>query len=260
MTLQTRMAWEPWPLGDGDAGLLRPGAAVVGVYNGDELTGVLRRWVGDGSRWLTRWPTDQSDREPPAPSAFFGEASTSLSAEVWFEAQGFDGEDHLLSRAELRPHQPPTWRQEPPTGPQGAAVKAIADVLVSAFAPGTPVELQRDEVMALPGPSVPGLHDDLALRSWHVFHEGRSLRALELPPLRDLEDDSLRARHAWLIDSTNPLAGPGLAVWRRGDVRIWRSGGYPLLDQPLSPRDHSPLEVSLAEHLLGEAADCSLGF
>lgn len=255
MIFRTRTSWESWPINDGDAGLLRPGAAVIGLYSDNNLTGVLRRWVGNGSQWLTNWPVGQFDREPPAPSAFFGAESSSLSAEVWFEVQGFDAEDRIISKAELRPHQPPTWLQEPPAGSQGSVVEALADVLVSAFTPCAPVEFQRDEVMALPGPHVPELHEDLALRSWHVFQYGRSLRALELPPLRDLEDDSIRARRAWLIDSTEPLADPGLALWRRGEVRFWRSGKHPLLDQPLAPRDYSPLESSLAERLLGEAVD-----
>lgn len=57
--MNAKGVWEPWPsASDAPAGLLRPGAAVLGICHEGELGAVLRRWVGDGSRWFTRWPDD----------------------------------------------------------------------------------------------------------------------------------------------------------------------------------------------------------
>lgn len=257
MDVEVSTSWETWPALRDETRLLHPGAALVGLHRDGELVGLLRRYVGDGSRWLTRWPTGESDREPPAPSVHFSADSDAHTAEAWFESECLDGEDHLVARAVLTPRQPPAWIQRPAAGTDGLVVEALAELLVESGGADAGNEMPLHEVIALPGPRVPGLHADLGARSWHVTDGRRVLRAVELPPLRGPDDDVLRARRARIIDSTAPLSAPGFLLWRDGEVRLWRGGSEPLLDPPLAPRDHSALEGLLVERLDAERLEFS---
>lgn len=253
--IEVSTSWETWPALRDETRLLHPGAALIGLHRDGELVGVLRRYVGDGSRWLARWPTGESDREPPAPSVHFSADSNAHTAEAWFELEGLDGEDHLVARAVLTPRQPPTWIRRPPDGTDGLVVEALAELLVESGSTDAGDEIPLHEVIALRGPHVPGLHADLGLRSWHVTDGRRILRAVELPPLRDPDDDVVRARRARIIASTAPLSAPGFLLWKDGEVSLWRGGEEPLLDPPLAPRDHSALEGLLVEHLDTESLE-----
>ncbi|MGO1284459.1 MAG: hypothetical protein ACTHWF_11745 [Brachybacterium sp.] len=255
--MNANVVWEPWPTApDAPAGLLRPGAAVLGICHEGELGAVLRRWVGDGSRWFTRWPDDDPS-EAQAPSMFFGRASSTDTAEAWFEMTGVDGQDQVLARAAIAPGEELRWLDEPPVGPLGAVTAGLAELTARAFGPGAAPQLRDGEVLALPGPELPGLAEDLRQRSWHVRdHRGSAgdsmLRALEMPPLRDPEEGTLRARRAHLVHSSAPLSAPGLMVWRTGGVRLWRGGMHPLLDAPVTRSDLTEAESLLAEHVAGE--------
>lgn len=249
MSFEVRTAWEPWPTDSTAHELLSPGAALIGLYDDGEPTGMVRRWVRDGTRWLTRWPLGATDREPLAPTLFFSADSDAESADVWFEAEGFDAQEHLLARMTLEPSRSPSWHEGPPAGPVGHLVSALADLVVEAHSPRRETAFPQGEVIALPGPQLPGLPADLALRSWHARHGGRALRAVEMPPSRDLEEESLRARRAQIFDAEAPLSPPGLVLWREGDLRLWRGGEDPLLDPPCVPGEYSALEALLVEHL-----------
>lgn len=249
--------WEHWPTApSGRTGLLSPGAAVIGLRGEGELRTVLRRWIGDDSRWFTRWP-DDAPSEPQEPSVFFSRASSTDAAEAWFEMTCLDGQDHLLARAVMAAEEGLRWLDPPPDGPLGEVTAGLAELTSRAYVRGSAPQLRDGEVLALPGPELPDLADDLRQRSWHALdaqgHAGGSvLRALELPPLRDPEEGTLRARRAHLIRSSTPRSAPGLVVWRPGEVRLWRSGAHPLLDAPVDSSDLTEAESLLSDHLEGE--------
>lgn len=249
MSFEVHGDWEPWPAGPGDAGLLAPGSAVLGVYRDGELTVLMRRWVGERTRWWSRWPSEDSGPEPQVPTMFFADGSDAREARVLVEQRGLDGEDRLLTTAALRAGEPPRWLQDLPSGPEGRIIEAMAEVVATAWAAPVPDALPDDQVVSLPGPRLAEVHDDLAQRSWHLAHQGRSLRALEAPPIRDADSDVVRARRAWLIDGSSPLSGPGYVIWGDGEVRLWRSGEHPLLDRPVPLDQLRPSEALLVEHL-----------
>ena len=252
--------WEPWPIAaDAPAGLLCPGAAALGMEHQEELLTTLRRWVGDGSRWLTRWP-DDAPPDLSVPSVFFSRASSADAAEAWFETTSIDGRDQVLGRAAIARGEELRWLDQPPAGPLGAVTAGLAEITARAFEPGAAPLLPVGEVLALPGPEVPGLAEDLRQRSWHVRDrsgaaEGSVLRALEMPTLRDPEEGTLRARRAHLVRSSAPLSTTGLLMWRPGDVRLWRSGAHPMLDAPVSLSDLTDAESLLVERVEGEPFD-----
>lgn len=253
MTLKVLSIFEQWPSATVGTGLLRSGAATIAGYRDGELAILVRRWVGDGSRWLSRWPTEEADNGP-VPTMFFAEGSDPRRARVFFEQRGVDGEDHLVSTVELSTGDTPHWLEELPGGPEGSVIEAMANVVAKAWAASTPDALPEGEVIALPGPRLAGVHDDLAQRSWHLAHLGRTLRALEGSPFRDSDGDVVRARCASIFDGGSPVSAPGFVLWGDGDVRLWRSGEHPLLDPPVLRNQRRPEEQLLMEHLEHEAA------
>ena len=254
MTFEVRSSWEAWPACPGDAGLQRPGAAAIAGYRDGELALVIRRWAGERSRWLSRWPSERSDPEPQIPTMYFADGSDARNARLLFERRGLEGEDHLLSTVDLRTGDAPRFLQELPDGPQGSVIEAMTSVVAKAWSASASDVLPDDEVVALPGPQLPGVHEDLAQRSWHLAHEGSTLRALEAPPIRDADGEIVRARRARLIDGGFPLSSPGLVVWGDGDVQLWRSGEQPLLDRPVPQHQLRPAEELLVGHLDQETA------
>ncbi|WP_127097510.1 hypothetical protein [Brachybacterium saurashtrense] len=182
------------------------------------------------------------------PTVFFTDGSDARNARLLFEQRGLEGEDHLLSTVDLRTGDAPRFLQELPDGPEGSVIEAMTSVVAKAWSASASDVLPDDEVVALPGPQLSGVHEDLAQRSWHLAHEGRALRALEAPPIRDVDGEVVRARRAWLIDGGLPLSSPGLVIWGDGDVRLWRSGEQPLLDRPVLQQQLRPAEELLMEH------------
>lgn len=134
-------------------------------------------------------------------------------------------------------------------------VAGLADLVIQAYSPSEPQEFQADEVIALPGPCMPGVHEDLTERSWHLFHQGQQLRAIEASPLSEPEGEAIRARRAWVMESPVPWASPALALWTSADVRFWRGGMHPLLDAPLSRGELSPQEKLILDHLGDEPVE-----
>lgn len=253
MTFEVQSEWESWPTCSGDAALLHPGAAVIAGYRDGELVTLMRRWVGRHSRWLSRWPADDAD-SGPVPTMFFADGSDSRTARVLFEQRGAEGEDRLVSTVELRSGSAPRWLGKLPVGPDCSLIEAMTNVVTEAWESSTPDVLPEGEVIALRGPRLSGVHDDLAQRSWHLACQGRTLRALEGTPLRDVDGDVVRARRAWVFDGGSAASAPGFILWGDGDIRLWRSGEHPLLDPPVLRYQRRPEEQLLMEHLEHEAA------
>lgn len=241
--VRTHLAQESWPPA-GPAMVLPPGCTTVTLLDDQTVVAALRWWVADGTKYFEPWPG--SPETALWPSMVLGEASTPARAEVWFDRPRLDGQDELLARARVAVGSPVEWLQPAPDGLEGLLVRAMAEAVTEQ--PGTPPALASGEVMALPGSDAGPVHEDLRPRSWHARLGDSMLRALELTPIRD-EDDELVARRVQVHRADAPHAAAGLAVWDGTTLRYWPGGVHPMVQPALERGQWSGLERLLLDRV-----------
>lgn len=141
---------------------------------------------------------------------------------------------------------PVEWLQPAPDGLEGLLVRAMAEAVTEQ--PGTPPALASGEVMALPGPDAGPVHEDLRPRSWHARLGDSMLRALELTPIRD-EDDELVARRVQVHRADAPHAAADQVVWDGTTLRYWPGGVHPMVRPALERDQWSGLERLLLDRV-----------
>ncbi len=243
--IRTHLCRERWPAAD-PAPLLQPGCATVAVLDDEAVVAVLRWWVADGITWFEPWPGSQDTALWP--SVVLGEGSTPTRAEVWFDRPRLDGQDELLARAVLSIDGSIDWEHPPADSLEGLVVRELAHAVAGQLRPATTPTLASGEVLALPGPALGGLHEDLRLRSWHARVGDAVLRALEFTPIRD-EDDEVVARRAQVHWADAPRSAPGEVVWKGAGLRYWPGGSHPMVHPPQEREQWTGLERLLLDRL-----------
>lgn len=258
-------AWEPWPIWrEQDRPTFFPAAVTltlatyVHASSGAECIGseLVRRWIPDGSRSMTYWPEEPGTGTDHAPTLVFSDGSSWPGVRVAANIPGIDNVEKQVGSAVLGRDGHIT-RECIPSSADGldvvvrAALEAAADV----GSDRSESTFREGAVIALPGPPIPDdVSDDMELRSWHAARRGEQLRALEIPPIRELQNDELRSRWAALYRPTVHASDPaGVIMWHEGAVRIWTPDRHPLLDPPVPRHELSPAARLLTEHFETEA-------